>query len=182
MANTASNVVVGKPKTTGGVYAGPVDATMPDDPTTALDADFLALGYITEDGVTMTKGGDTTPIRAWGGDEIRIVKTTDDLSFSFAFLETSVLVLKEVYGQDAVATASGVNTVSITSAQLGNRAFVFEVLDGDTAIRILVPNCSVTATSDVTFNSSDAVSFGVTISAFPDATGVKAYIFHTLAA
>lgn len=182
MANTASNVAVGKPKTTGGVYAGAVAATLPHDPTTALDVSLTALGYLTEDGVTMTKGGNTTPIRAWGGDDVRTIKTTDELTFDFSFLETSVAVFKEVYGQSSVTTSAGDNTVTIDSAQLGNRAYVFEILDGATAFRILVPVCSVTSQSAVTFTSGEPIAFGVTLTAYPDASGNKAYIFHTLAA
>lgn len=179
MANTASNVAVGKPKTTGGVYAGATTATLPTTPTASLDASLTALGYITEEGVTMTKGGDSTQVRAWGGTDVRTIKTTDDLTFDFSFLETSVAVFKEVYGQDAVVTNVNDHTVTINADQLGNRAYVFEVLDGETAFRISVPVCAVTSQSAVTFTAGEPVAFGVTLTAYPDASGNKAYIYHT---
>lgn len=180
MTNTASNVVVGKPKATGGVYAGATTATLPTDPSTALDTSLSALGYLDEAGVTMTRGGDTTPVRAWGGDEIRIIKTTDELSFAFNFLETSAAVLAEVFGADNVTTpAVNVVKVAINSTQLDYRAYVFEILDGDTAYRVVVPNSQVTATNDISFTDGDPVAYGVTLSAFPDSSGNKAYIYTT---
>jgi hypothetical protein len=179
MANTAANVVVGKPKATGGVYAGTTAATLPTNPTSALDGSLTALGYVSEDGLTQTKGGDTTPIRAWGGDEIRIIKTTDALSYAWSFLETSPEVLAEVYGDDNVSTAGQVTTVLYNSAQLPSRSYVFEILDGDTAIRIVVPNGQITAQSDVSFTDGAAVAYGVTLSCFPDDAGNKAYLYTT---
>lgn len=180
MANTASNVVVGKPKASGGVYAGATSATLPTTPTSSLHSSLTGLGYVTEDGLTMTKGGDNSPIRAWGGDEIRNIRTNDSLTFSWSFLETSIAVLKEVYGQDNVTSASIVNTITLNSDQLDNRAYVFEMLDGDTAFRIVVPNGQITDTTDVSFTDGDPVSFGVTLTAYPDSSGNKAYIYHTL--
>lgn len=179
MANTASNVVVGKPKATGGVYAGATTASLPTGPYSALDAALTALGYVDENGVTMTKGGDTTPLRAWGGDEIRIIKTSDELSFAFALLESSAAVFGEVFGPDNVSTAGLVTTVLLNSKQLPYRAFVFEILDGTTAYRIVVPNGQITAQQDIVFSDGDAVAYGVTLSGFPDAAGNKAYIYKT---
>lgn len=178
MANTAANVAVGKPKATGGVYAGATSATLPTNSSGALHVSLTGLGYVGEDGVTMTKGGDTTPVRAWGGDEIRVLKTTDELSFAFSFLETSANVLKEVFGADNV-TAGVENVIELNSTALPNRAFVFEMLDGTTAIRIVVPNGQITATEDVSFSDGAPISFGVTLSGYPDASGNKAYIYFT---
>jgi hypothetical protein len=179
MTNTASNVVVGKPKATGGVYAGATTATLPTTSNTALDASLSALGYLDEAGVTMTKGGDTTPLRAWGGDEIRVIKTTDELSFAFNFLETSPAVLREVFGSDNVTVSGTGYKVAINSTQLDYRAYVFEILDGETAYRVVVPNCQITAQSDIVFTDGEPVAYGVTLSAFPDSSGNKAYIYTT---
>lgn len=181
MANTASNVAVGKPKAAGGVYAGATSATLPSNSVSTLDASLVPLGYVSEDGVAMTEGKTTTPIRAWGGDEVRTVQTEHDLSFAFAFLETSTAVLGEVYGATNVTwtDANGGQKIVIKSTPLSARAYAFDMLDGATAIRIIVPNATITAKEDVVFSDGGAVSFGVTLSAYPDSSGNKAYIYTT---
>lgn len=180
MANTASNVVVGKPKTSGGVYAGATSATLPTTPTAALNVSLSALGYITEDGVTVSTSFDTNVLRAWGTDPIRVISSNDEVTASWSFLETTLAVFKEYFGQSNASTTVNDTTVTVNATQMGERAFVFEVLDGTTAFRIVLPKAVVTSKSDLTFNDTDAVSFGVTVTALPDASGNKAYIYHTL--
>ena len=144
MANDASDVVVGKPKATGGVYAGATTATLPTSPYPALSGGLRGLGYVADDGLTMTKGGDIQVIRAWGGEPVKIVKATDDVTFGWTFIETSDDVLKEVFGEDQVTVSGLVTTVKINGTQVGPRSWVFEILDGDFAIRVVVPNADMT--------------------------------------
>lgn len=182
MANpAAANVAVGKPKATGGVYAGSTSATLPTNATAAINASLNALGYVGEEGLTQTKGGDVTQIRAWGGDTVRVVKTTDDLSYSWTFLETTHDVLAEVFGSENVSwtDAFGGQKVTLNGAQIGTRAFVFEMLDGDTAIRIVVPAGQLDGNVTVTFVDGAAVGFPVNLIATPDSSGNKAYMYVT---
>lgn len=182
MANpTAANVAVGKPKATGGVYAGSTSATLPTNATAAIDAAFTALGYVGEEGLTQTKGGDITQVRAWGGDTVRVIKTTDDLSYNWTFLETNHQVLAEVFGQSNVTwtDAFGGQKVTLNGTQIGTRRFVFEMLDGTTAIRIVVPAGQIDGNVTVTFVDGAAVGFPVNLIATPDSSGNKAYMYVT---
>lgn len=179
MSNDASNVVVGTPKATGGVYSGSTSATLPTSPTSALNGSLSALGYVSEDGLVMSTGRDSTTLRDWGGEPVRIIQNNDEVTFAWAFLETSLAVLKEYFGQDNASAVSIVNTVEVNGDPMPERAFVFEMLDGDTAYRVVVPKAVVTARTDLTFVSTDAVSYGVTVTCLPDASGNKAYIYHT---
>lgn len=183
MANpTAANVAVGKPKATGGVYAGATSATLPTNATASLDAALIGLGYVAEDGLTQTRGGTVTQIRAWGGDVVKVVRTTDDLSFSWSLMEAAnKTVLSELFGAANVVwtDAYGGMKVTINGDQLDNRAFVFEMLDGDTAIRIVVPNGKLDGNYTVTYVDGQASAFPVNLIAFPDSTGAKAYMYLT---
>ena len=182
MANpTAANVAVGKPRATGGVYAGATSATLPTNATAAIHSSLTALGYVSEDGLTQTRNGDQSPIRAWGGDRVRVLKTTDDLSYAWTFIETSAATLGEVFGSDAIAfsDAYGGRKLTITASTLDNRAFAFDMLDGDTAIRIVVPNGQLDGNVEVSFVDGEAISFPVTLNAFPDSSGNKAYWYLT---
>jgi hypothetical protein len=99
--NTA-NVAVGKPRATGGVYAGATSATLPTNSTASVHSSLTAMGYVGDAGLVQTKGGTVTTIRAWGGDPVKVIRTTDDLTYAWTFLELTTEVLLEVFGQSAV--------------------------------------------------------------------------------
>ena len=42
---------------------------------------------------------------------------------------------------------------------------------GGRAKRIVIPDGAVTARETITYNDSDAVAYGITVSAYPDSTG-----------
>jgi hypothetical protein len=179
MANTASKVKVGKPKTTGGVYVAPLGTALPVTSVATLNVAFVGLGYVSEDGLTMTKGGDMTVIRAWGGEPVKIVKTTDDLTFSWNFIETSDAVMSEIFGSANVTVGATDAIIKVNGVQVGPREWVFEIIDGAFNLRVVVPNAELTSEVSVTFVDGQPITWPATITALPDATGNKAYIYKT---
>lgn len=171
----ANNVVAGKPLATGGVLIGDPDATAPTDATTALAADFKALGYVGEDGLTEATDRSTDKVRAWGGDTVKVLQTDFAVTYSFTLIETlNGDVLKTIYGDDNVDTTAATSTkgalhaVKINGDVLPRKAFVFEVKDGDARIRIHVPNGQITEVGEVTYSDSEVVGYAVTVEAFRD--------------
>lgn len=182
MANTVSNVVAGRPLTTGGVLIGPSGTTLPTDAQTELDEAMVAAGYIGEDGLVENADRTTDKIKAWGGDVVKVVQTDFSCTYQFTFIESlNTTVLKATYGDDNVATTdpttdSGtLNAVSISSDTLPHSVFVFEVKDGDARIRIVVPDGQVTTVGEVTYSDSTVVGYQVTVEAFQDENGKNAY-------
>jgi len=173
----ASKVLIGKPKSTGGVYAGALATVAPDDAATALAVGFVDLGYVSDEGVTQAKASDQESIKAWGGDEVRVVSTTDSITYKLTLIETNNAVLSEVFGAANVSTTGAVTTVALNSTTLPQRSYVFELQDSDQAIRIYVPVGQITSTGDVSFVDGEAIPFEIEISAYPDADGNKAYWF-----
>jgi hypothetical protein len=181
MANTASNVVAGVPLATGGILIGALSAAAP---TTALSTltGFNAAGYIGEDGVTEANERSTDRIRAWGGDTVKVVQTEHNVTYKFTFLETlNADVLKAVYGEGNVTTtAATVSTgtlheVQVNASTLPHKSYVFEVKDGDAKIRIYVPDGQITEVGDITYSDSEVIGYEVTVEAFADSQGTKAY-------
>lgn len=177
MSNDSGNIIAGKPLATGGVLIGPVGTTAPTDATTALDAAFIATGYIGEDGLTETADRSTDKIKAWGGDVVKVVQTDFSATYQFTFLETlNADVLKAVYGDSNVTTTPGgpaagtLHAVKVNSDTLPRKAFVFEVKDGDARIRIHVPDGQVTEVGEIVYSDSDVIGYQVTVEAFRDAT------------
>lgn len=181
MANTASYVTTGKPKISGGIWVAPKGTTLPTNATTTLGGAFTCLGYVSEDGLSNNNELTVDAIKAWGGNIVYRSLTEMNDEFSFALIETeNADVLKTVYGSDNV-TVSGDNsiTVNIVAEDPEELVWVFELaLRGGIARRIVIPDGAITAREEITYNDSDPVAYGVTVSAYPDANG-KTHVEYT---
>lgn len=174
MGNTATNVSTGKPNISGAVFAAPIGTTLPTDATTALDAAFVCLGYVSEDGLTNNNEMDVSAIKAWGGAIVYRSLTELDDNFALTLIESeNVDVLKAVYGDANVTTdANGTTKVEVIAEDPQEKVWVFELaLRGSKAKRIVIPDGAVTAREAITYNDSDAIGYGITVSAYPDSNG-----------
>jgi hypothetical protein len=106
---------------------------------------------------------------------VRKILTEHDLTYAFTALETNATVLEAYYG-DYTDGAEGV--VEISGAVAPNVVWVIDVIDGTNELRIVVPDGQITARGQVTYGASDAIKYPMTLTAFPDADGVKAYQYH----
>jgi len=174
MANVAANVNVA---VTGGVYFGPVGTALPATAIDALGVGFLEVGYLTEDGITQAVGGATEDIKAWqNGDIVRTVQTEHTLTYALTLLETN---------ENSLALYSGGNyaagIVEIKAGVMPHQTYVIEVVDGDDHIRIVIPDGQISERGEVTYTNGAAIAYPITISCFPDDTGVKAYVHYATA-
>ena len=83
--------------------------------------------------------------------------------------------LKVYYGNYDAATDS----VQIKGEELGRNVWVLSVEDGDHLMRVVIPSGQVTERGDITYANEDAVSREVTLTAYPDTSDVKAYVYLT---
>jgi len=180
--NQVSNVVTGKPLSTGGVLVADTTATLPTTASSAPDAAFLGSGYIGEDGVTESNGRTVEKVRAWGGDVVKILQTEHTLSYQFTFIESlNTQVLKSVYGDANVTTTAGtptvgtLQTIEINSETLPHKSYVLEVRDGAAKVRIVVPDGQITEVGETTYSDTSVIAYPVTVECFPDENGNKAY-------
>lgn len=179
---TATNVSTGKPNIAGAIYAAPKSSSLsiPTDATTALSSDFVCLGYVSEDGLENSNDMDTSTIKAWGGAIVYRSLTEMVDEFKFALIESeNVHTLEAVYGADNVTEVDGAITINVKAENPEEKVWVFELaLRGDKVKRIVVASGAVTAREPITYNDEDAIAYGLTVSAYPDADGVshKEYI------
>ena len=173
--NTATYVSTGKPNISGAVYVAAYGTTLPTDATTALDpATFTCLGYVSEDGLENDNEMDISDIKAWGGAIVYRSLTGLTDNFSLSLIESeNVDVLKNVYGDANVSVDGNDNiTVNVMTEDPQEKVWVFELaLRGGRAKRIVIPDGAVTARETITYNDSDAIAYGITVSAYPDSTG-----------
>ena len=180
-------VTTGKPKKGGAVFRAPLGTVLPTDATTALNAAFKSLGYISEDGLVNANSPSSESIKAWGGDEVLHYQNEKPDNFKFALIEAlNPDVLKSVYGDSNVQgeLSTGL-TVKANSTEQEECCWVFDmVLKGSVAKRIVVPRGKVTAVDEIVYKDNAAIGYGVTMAAVPGEDGDthKEYMVSSAAA
>lgn len=174
MANTAAYVSTGKPSISGGVWVAPKGTALPDDATTTLSSAFTCLGYVSEDGVENGNEMNVSEIKAWGGVIVYRPLNGFGDTFGLALIETNnVDVLETVYGSGNVSVnGNGDISVDVVAEDPTEFVWVFELaLRGGIARRIVIPDGAITSREAITYNDSDAIAYGITVSAYPDSNG-----------
>ena len=162
MALDSDNVRVA---VSGAVYVAPTGTTAPTTSSSALDAAFVDLGYVSADGITENIDRTTNQIRAWqNGSLVREVTSEGTYSVDMTFIETNEAVLELYYG---TANSSGEFNIDPTSTG-GRQSFVIDVVDGSSVERIYIPAGEITSVGTRTLASGEAVGYQVTITAYAD--------------
>ena len=179
MANK-ENVAVGKPKVGGAIHVAPSGTTLPTDATTALDAAFVNLGYVSEEGLTNSNSAAVETIRAWGKDII-YSKDGDDETYSWTLLEVlDANVQKFIRGADNVTVAEG-GAMSVqvkrpsARTQMEENVIVVEMILHNRAVRHVIPRGVITEVGEVSYVDDDTVGYQVTVTALADANGNSHY-------
>lgn len=181
MASESRNVLagVGSGSGSGLAFFAPAGTAGPADASVALAPAYLDAGWITEDGLTAAVDEENTEIPAFGTfSPVRILTTSSTRTFSLAFLETNEVSLAVYHRQelaDVAFAADGTFTIQEGGAASVQYAVVFELVDGDNRVRAFLPNAEVTDREDFTVSGGEAVSYGVTLTAYPDNTGTSVY-------
>lgn len=176
--STVSNVTAAKPAVGGAVYMAATSATLPTATGTSLGTAFTSLGYISEDGLTHSNSPESETIKAWGGDVVLTPVTGKEDTFSFTLIEAlNPDVLKLIYGSSNVTgtLAAGI-TVNAKAEDMEAHAFVIDmVMRNSAAKRVVIPNGCVSEVGEVTYADGEAVGYEVTVTAFPNSSGVTHY-------
>lgn len=171
MANQSKYVTSAKPKVGGSIYSAPIGTALPTDATTALNAAFKCLGYVSDDGVQNSDDRKTNDIKSWGGDIVNSVQTEKTDTFKYTLIEAlNVDVLKEIYGDSNVTgdLDTGI-TVKSNSTELDEHVIVIEmVLRNNVLKRIVLPSAKVTDVGEIKYKDGDNVGYETTVTCFPD--------------
>lgn len=176
--NSAENVSVGKPKTSGAIFIAPKGTTLPTDATTALADAFQNVGYISEDGVTNSIETDSEEIKAWGGDIVLNPQTSRSEKFTYTMIEQNATALKHVFGEDNVTVdnSSGAITVKHNGNERSENVIVIEtILSGGKVKRQVIPRGKVIEIGEITYKDDEPIGYETTVQALLDTNGNTAY-------
>lgn len=185
-APSVDKISNGKPVVTGGVLNGPLGATVPTDATTAIDPSIKALGYVSEDGLQPEGERSTNTVRDWAGDVIAQLQTEHSSRFTFTLYGVfDEDVLKAVFGSDAVTVTPATETTGTlfevveTGDELPHSTWVFDVRGtSGKKTRIVIPDGQPSSVTEGPLVAGELQSFTLTVEAFKDEAGVKAYRFY----
>lgn len=183
--NNAQNVSVAKPKVGGSVFVAPVGTELPTDVTTALNAAFQNVGYISEDGVVNTNSPDTDTIKEWGGASVGKIDNGKDDTWQFTMIEAlNPTALKLVYGADNVSgtLANGITVKANSNEQADVSLVIDMILKGGALKRVVLPSAGVSEVGEVTYAATSAIGYQTTLLATPDASGNTHYEYIKAAA
>ena len=183
------DVRVGLPEqgVTGAIKSAPLGTALPDltDITKAavtLNAAFKGNEFVSEDGLTISPSMSTTDIKDWSGANVRKILSSFDGTLAWAMISTNEEQMKRTFGEDYVETkdataAHGNQTKAALGAHLPeHRSWVFLMKDGDARMVVVVPDGQVTEVGDITFNSTGALQWPITLATYPDEDGHNIYI------
>lgn len=190
----SSNVGIAKGREGGYACVAPAGT----DPTPFIDmkktladlckepsAVLKSLGYISEDGVTITTDTDTDDKTDWSGVTIVSPMTSYSEGVEVTFLEARDTVLKTVYGDANVTSDNkGTTTVRHNKNFTGAHLFIFDAVVSDTKVkRVVIPNGVITERDDQEMNNSDLAGYTPTIKCLPsdffDGDCMREYIYDT---
>lgn len=180
-------VTAAKPKSAvaGAVHVAPIGTTLPTTADGALDQAFIGLGYNTEDGLTRSVEKDTEIVKAWGGDVVLVLDNGKTETFKFSMLDAhSTAALKLLNGDDNVSGTALATGISVTSnnKEQSAHAFVIDMIEqGNTLHRVVIPKGIVTEIEDITYVDSDALAYGITLTALADSENNTVYEYYKTA-
>lgn len=159
---------------TGELYSAVDGTARPTTAVSALNAAYVGQGYVSEEGVTEAPEETIERIPAWqGGAIVRSVTTEATVTLQMTLIETKASVL-ELYhkGSTVEEVSTGQYKIDVRIPTEVRQQFVLDVIDGTKHIRFDVADGEVTERGEVSYVSSDAIGYPITITCYPDADGV----------
>lgn len=172
---------------TGLAWFAITGSTAPTDATTALAAAWKNAGMISENGLTMKVNTSSKDVKAYGSLQIQRKLITDSsLTFSIEFLETNARTQELYWGLAFNSLSPGVGTgaFSFTFGTYTRQlvAAVFDIIDGTNHMRYYCPSVEITDRQDVKIGNAQEISWGVTLTAYPNSSGVTLQAYDVVPA
>lgn len=149
-------------------------------PTTlaALSGSFTEVGYVTEDGVTMTPSVEYNDIRMWQSvPPVKKALESGNFTLEFAMGQTNQTTLSLYFFGAEFVLSGGLGRLDMSSApSVDERVLVVDWTDdeGDNN-RLVIPRAIITDREGVQLVRNEATVYGITVEALDD-DGLYAYL------
>lgn len=172
MTQTAEEVRVGS---NGQIYIADEGTTQPASVSASLDAAFsTALGFVSEDGVTVTDGKDTTDIGAWQSFyPVRILVNARTFTAAFALRQWNRDTIALAFGGGTFTDLGGGGTMyqPPDPSELDINVAVIDWQDGTINYRLVMPRTLVTENVESNLTRTAAADLAITLSVLAPAEG-----------
>jgi hypothetical protein len=156
---------------TGELYAGPVGTAAPTTSVSALNAAFIGMGYVSEEGVREAYEDTVEEIVAWqNATVVRAVTTNSKATLQFTLIESKGKVLELFHKGSTIAIVSaGQWKIDVKGATADPRSFVLDVLDGTKHYRLYVANGEVMERGEIVYsNEGEPIGYAMTVTCYAD--------------
>lgn len=170
--------------TIGAALWGPLTATLPTVATMDVTTGYTGLGYLEEDGFTLSFGITTVAIKEHNLSTVRELISEFDGHLTLRLIQTSADIMEVIVGDDHVTTAAATTTLGNRfSAAFGPHlpdpgVLQVRLKDGDRRAVVLFPCAQLVNYSEITIAATDAIGWELDFKALDDGTGESIYILH----
>lgn len=149
------------------VYVAPVGTSYPATVAEAWGAAWKALGLLSEDGMTESRGQDVADHYSWGGNLVRTTMSKFKRTFKFIALENNPVVFGIVNPGSIEVTHLGITQKTIKNPTSNPKSWGFNLTDGLIINRRIVPRGEVVEVGDITFSDADMTGYELTVNIYP---------------
>jgi hypothetical protein len=182
--STVNEIVAPSPRVSGGVLFAPLGTPLPTDATGPLDAAFVTLGRVKDDGIKRTEDRSSSNVYDWGGNRIAILQTQFGISVMFDLLQlVNAEVQSAAHGEEnvdvtpATATSGTEIAVKINPKLLDTGVWVFDSYYGKASGRLVLPYARPTKVDGPNWTHKELASYKMTLESMPDDDGNHALEF-----
>jgi hypothetical protein len=149
------------------VYLAPKGTTLPVDLAAPAVA-FKDLGWLSEDGVDITRESSSTDFTAWqGGTIVRSKVSGVKDTIKVVCLEETAIALGLLYPGSTSVTATGTTTITVAGGSNSNeKALVVDFKDDTVTKRYAIPRAEVTGTGTISHKNSDMTMYEFTFTIY----------------
>lgn len=174
--NNTANVSAGKGIKGGYIFSAPVGTALPTDIETKLDAAFKVLGFISEDGITISVEEDSSDLVDMNGDVMDSTYSNRAETLAFTLAEIKAGTFKQEHGSLNVTDENGLITIKHNGDNHESNSYAFELLLKDgRRWRMVVPNAKLSELGDLTISSSELCQREITLKCAVDTAGNTIY-------
>lgn len=152
------------------VFFAPLGTTLPTTIATDPIAPFAAVGWLSEDGVSLAVSTDVEKFRGWqGGSTLRTKVTSTEKTITIQCLEETPGVTELYYGHGAPVVTTGVARIDLPEG-IGTvaRAAVFKFVDGGVTKYLVCERVEVTDRGELSHQNSSMTTYEFTLDIIGD--------------